>query len=297
MKLIFTQGPSLNTRIVFAVVISLALMAVDHRQNHLEGIRAILSIALSPFHVVTNLPRSTSKWVSETFASLSSLQQQNQDLRKENLLLQVQQQKLDSLKTENMRLRNLLDSAFKIGDRVLIAELIAVDLDPYRHQVLVNKGGNSGIFQGQPALDASAVMGQVTHVNPLSSTVLLITDASHGLPVQVNRNGLRTVALGTGHIDRLELPHLPNNADIEVGDLLVTSGLGGRFPPGYPVAEVTAVTRNPGQPFASVLAQPKAKLDQARETMLVWTLDNPQEQSLPEESAGETGSAKQEPGR
>ncbi len=272
-------------------------MAVDHRQNHLEGIRAILSIALSPFHVVTNLPRSTSKWVSETFASLSSLQQQNQDLRKENLLLQVQQQKLDSLKTENMRLRNLLDSAFKIGDRVLIAELIAVDLDPYRHQVLVNKGGNSGIFQGQPALDASAVMGQVTHVNPLSSTVLLITDASHGLPVQVNRNGLRTVALGTGHIDKLELPHLPNNADIEVGDLLVTSGLGGRFPPGYPVAEVTAVTRNPGQPFASVLAQPKAKLDQARETMLVWTLDNPQEQSLPEESAGETGSAKQEPGR
>lgn len=266
------------------MVISLALMVVDHRQNHLEGIRSILAVALSPLNVIINLPRSTGEWISETFATRSMLQQQNQALKKENLLLQVRQQKLDSLRSENMRLRNLLDSAVKIKDRVLIAEVIAVDLDPYRHQVLINKGSSSGIFIGQPALDASAVMGQVTHVNPFSSTVLLITDASHGLPVQVNRNGVRTVALGTGQIDRLELPHLPNNADIEVGDLLVTSGLGGRFPPGYPVAEVTSVTRNPGQPFASILAQPKAKLDQARETLLVWTLDSIQGYEPPDDA-------------
>lgn len=259
-------------------------MVVDHRQNHLEGIRSILAVALSPLNVIINLPRSTGEWISETFATRSMLQQQNQALKKENLLLQVRQQKLDSLRSENMRLRNLLDSAVKIKDRVLIAEVIAVDLDPYRHQVLINKGSSSGIFIGQPALDASAVMGQVTHVNPFSSTVLLITDASHGLPVQVNRNGVRTVALGTGQIDRLELPHLPNNADIEVGDLLVTSGLGGRFPPGYPVAEVTSVTRNPGQPFASILAQPKAKLDQARETLLVWTLDSIQGYEPPDDA-------------
>ncbi len=278
------------------MVVSLALMVVDHRQNHLEGIRAVLSVALSPLDVIINLPRTTGDWISETFSTRSNLLRQNRALKKENLLLQVRQQKLDSLKAENMRLRNLLDSAFKIRDRVLIAEVIAVDLDPYRHQVLINKGSSSGIFQGQPVLDASAVMGQVTHINPFSSTVLLITDASHGLPVQVNRNGLRTVALGTGHIDRLELPHLPNNADIKVGDLLVTSGLGGRFPPGYPVAEVTAVTRNPGQPFASVLAQPKAKLDQAREALLVWTLDSVQSYAPPESATQEaTESDKEEP--
>jgi len=180
---------------------------------------------------------------------------------------------MDALEAENMRMRNLLDSSFKIGDRVLIAELVAVDLDPYRQQVLINKGTSSGVYEGQPVLDANAVMGQVTHVNPLTATVLLITDARHALPVQVNRNGLRTVALGTGRINVLELPHLPNNADISVGDLLITSGLGGHFPPGYPVAEVTSVVREPGQPFAVVEARPMAHLDRTREALLVWTLD------------------------
>ena len=255
------------------MVISLALMALDHRQQHLEGIRSFLSVLLSPLQYLVNLPRTASEWASETLATRESLQQRNQQLVRENLQLQARQQKLAALESENMRLRNLLDSSFKIGDRVLIAELVAVDLDPYRQQVLINKGSSSGIYSGQPVLDAKAVMGQVTHVNRFNSTVLLITDASHALPVQVNRNGLRTVAMGTGHINRLELPHLPNNADIEVGDLLVTSGLGGRFPPGYPVAEVTSVLRNPGQPFTLVEARPKAHLERAREALLVWTLD------------------------
>lgn len=286
---------------MFAVVVSLALMIADHRQHHLEGIRALLSLTLSPLRVIVNLPRTASEWFSETLTSRTSLLQQNQALKKENLLLQARQQKLASLETENMRLRNLLDSSFKIGDRVLIAELVGVDLDPYKHQVLINKGSTSGVHLGQPALDARAVMGQVTHVTPFSSTVLLITDTSHGVPVQVNRNGLRTVAMGTGQIDALELPHLPNNADIAVGDLLVTSGLGGRFPPGYPVAKVTGVVRNPGQPFASIRAQPIAQLDQARETMLVWTLDGlrerqpaPVEESTEAETATETAAAQAE---
>jgi len=255
------------------VVVSLALMLVDHRQHHLEGIRAFLSVVLSPLQYMVNMPRTAGEWVSDTLASREQLQQENRQLARENLQLQAHQQKLAALESENMRLRNLLDSSFKIGDRILIAELVAVDLDPYRQQVLINKGSSSGIYSGQPVLDAKAVMGQVTHVNRFTSTVLLITDASHALPVQVNRNGLRTVAMGTGHINRLELPHLPNNADIEAGDLLVTSGLGGRFPPGYPVAEVTSVTRKPGQPFILVEARPKAYLEQAREALLVWTLD------------------------
>ncbi len=263
-------------------------MVVDHRQNHLEGIRSALSILLYPLQVAINIPRTAGAWLVENLASRNSLIARNAALKKENLLLQAQQQKLDALNAENMRLRNLLDSSFKIGDRVLIAELVAVDLDPYRQQVMLNKGSNSGIYKGQPVIDANAVMGQVTHVNPFTSTVLLITDARHALPVQINRNGLRTVAMGTGRIDVLELPHLPNNADIKMGDLLVSSGLGGRFPSGYPVAEVTRVTRNPGQPFALVEARPTSRLDQAREALLVWTLDSIQGYKLtpePEEQA------------
>ncbi len=216
-------------------------------------------------------------------------------LKEENLLLQGQQQKMQALESENQRLRDLLGSSFKIGERILIAELIAVDMDPYRHQVIINKGTNSGTHSGQPVLDANAVMGQVIQANQLTSTVLMITDASHALPVRVNRNGLRTIAMGTGRIDELNLPNLPNNADIQVGDQLVTSGLGGRFPPGYPVAEVTQIQRKPGHPFASIKARPSANLDHSREVLLVWPLDTAAlkakiEPSNPaaQETAGET---------
>lgn len=260
---------------LLAVVFSLALMIVDHRQHHLEAVRSILSTITYPLQYVANAPIALGYWASEAFATRARLQQENRELHRENLLLQGRQQKLAALEAENMRLRDLLDSSFKLGDRVLIAELIAVDMDPYRQLVLLNKGSNSGIYKGQPVLHANAVMGQVVHVNRFTSSVLMITDASHALPIQVNRNGLRTVAIGTGRNDELELPNLPNNADIEVGDLLVTSGLGGRFPAGYPVATVTSIRREPGEPFALIKAKPSAHLERAREALLVWTLSPP----------------------
>ena len=259
-------------RVIAAIVVSLALMVIDHRQHHLETVRSLLSVIVSPLHYIADLPVSASSWITETFATRNRLLEENETLRRKNTLLQAQQQKLAALETENMRLRDLLESSFKIGDRVLVSELIAVDLDPFKQQVLINKGSSSGVYAGQPVLDANAVMGQVVHVNRFTSTVLLITDASHALPVQVNRNGLRTVAMGTGKIGELVLPHLPNNADIQVGDLLVTSGLGGRFPPGYPVAVITSVHTEPGQHFANVTAKPTAHLDRTREALLVWTL-------------------------
>jgi rod shape-determining protein MreC len=258
-------------------VFSLALMVIDHRQNHLESARSVLATVIYPLQYVANLPLSIGHWASETFATRTRLQDENQNLKKENLLLLGRQQKFAALEAENMRLRDLLDSSFKIGDRVLIAELIAVDMDPYRQLVLLNKGSSSGIFKGQPVLHANAVMGQVVHVNRFTSSVLMITDASHALPIQVNRNGLRTVAIGSGRINELELPNLPNNADIEEGDLLVTSGLGGRFPSGYPVAVVTSIVREPGEPFARIKAQPSAHLERAREALLVWTLTPPEQ--------------------
>ncbi len=255
-----------------AVVLSLALAVVDHRYHHLESVRSALSVVLYPVVYLADLPISAARTLRESFASRQQLRERNQILNQENMRLRARLQQLEALEAENMRLRDLVGSSFKIGDRVLIAELLSVDLDPYRQQVLIDKGSLSGIFSGQPVLDAHAVMGQVTHVTPMTSTVLLITDASHALPVQVDRNGLRTIAFGTGRIHELELPHLPNNADIREGDRLVTSGLGGRFPPGYPVARVSRIEHRPGEPFASIVATPSAHLERSREVLLVWTL-------------------------
>jgi rod shape-determining protein MreC len=248
-------------------------MVADHRYDHMETVRSALSVLTYPLHLLAESPVGLTRWVQDTVSTRQELRRENARLHEHNLKLQGRLQKLAALESENMRLRGLLESSFKVGDRVLVAELMAVDLDPYKQQVLINRGTSSGVYQGQPVLDADAVMGQVAHVNPFTSMVVLITDTSHALPVQVNRNGLRTIAVGTGRVNALELPHLPNNADIRAGDLLVTSGLGGRFPPGYPVARVTSVEREPGRPFARVLATPSAHLDRTREALLVWTLE------------------------
>jgi len=271
---------------VVAVLFSLLLMVVDHRTHYLDPVRSVLAVTTYPLHYLANLPFSAADSASEALASRAELQQAHDDYRLENLRLKGQLQKFEALEAENMRLRDLLDSSLKIGDQVLVAELIAIDLDPYKQQVLIDRGSSSGVFLGQPVLDANAVMGQVIHVSPMTSTVLMITDPTHALPVQVNRSGLRTIANGTGRINELELPHLPNNADIHEGDLLVTSGLGGHFPPGYPVAQVTQVTREPGQPFARVLATPNAHLERVREVLLVRTLlPAHQEEEKPEPEA------------
>ena len=256
------------------MLLSIALLVLDHRFHHLEQLRSTLTFVTYPLHYLADLPFSTSRWLEETTSSRSQLLHDNRELRNQNLRLLAELQKYESLQAENLRLRDQLDSSFKIGDRVLVAELSSVDLDPYKQQVIINKGAASGAFAGQPVLDAHAVMGQVINAMPFSSTVLLITDTSHALPVQVLRNGLRTIAVGTGRIDELNLPYLPTNSDIIEGDLLVTSGLGGKFPPGYPVATVTRVDRSPDAPFSRVQAEPQAHLDRSREVLLVWTVPN-----------------------
>jgi rod shape-determining protein MreC len=162
-------------------------------------------------------------------------------------------------------------SSARLVERVAVAELLSVDLDPFRHRVVVDKGVADGVYEGMPIVDSSGVMGQIVSVGPLDSQAILITDASHALPVEINRNGLRTIAVGTGDIDRLELPYLPNSADVREGDLLVTSGLGGRFPRGYPVGIVRKVTRDPTAAFATIDAAPAAALNRSREVLMVFT--------------------------
>ncbi len=245
-------------------------MNLDHRQHHLEGIRATLSAIVYPLQYLVDLPFAIGGWASENLSARTTLLAENSELRERQLQLQFKLQKFEALESENQRLRALLQSSSRKWERVLIAELLQVDFDPFRHMVLLNKGSNDGVFEGHPLLDAHGVLGQVVHVSPLSSSAILITDPSHALPVQVNRNGLRALAVGTGEEGLLDIPHQPNNADIQVGDLLVTSGLGLRFPPGYPVATISSIEKDPTEPFATIQASPLAHLKSTREVLLVW---------------------------
>ena len=248
-------------------------MTVDHRQGHLESVRSALSVIIYPVQYLVNVPAKLTGWATESLVTHQLLLEKNERMQEEQLLLNSRLQKFNVLEAENQRLRKLLESSFKLSERVIIAELLAVDLQPFRHTIVINKGIREGVFDGQPIVDANGVMGQIIHVGPFSSTVLLITDPTHALPVQIDRNGLRAIAVGTGQSRSLQLEHLPNNADIQKGDLIVSSGLGGRFPAGYPVGTISEIVLDPAEPFAKVTVVPSAKLEQSREVLLVWPND------------------------
>ncbi len=252
-------------------VLSIMMMTADHHTNMLNAVRSIFSLFIYPLQTIASTPKDINLWLHEQMNSHQSLIDENEARRTENLLLKAQLQKFTSLQAENIRLRSLLKSSRKLSDQMLIAETIAVDLDPYKRQIVINKGSRNGVYAGQPILDSHGIMGQIIHPGIPSSTAILITDPSHAIPVQVNRNGLRTVLYGTGEANFLEVQNLPNNADIEIGDLLITSGLGGRFPEGYPVAVVINIMRDPGQPFAQIIAEASAHLEQSREVLLVMS--------------------------
>ncbi len=243
-------------------------MTMDHRFHHVDQLRAGLSIIIYPIRYLVNMPADMGNWASDAFMTRKSLQTENLDLQTKNRLLKAELQKFNYIKTENLHLRALLKSSKKFDSQVLIAELLSVDLDPYRKQVVINKGKRDGIYPGQPMVDAQGVMGLVTHVGPLSSTALLVTDPNHSLPIQILRNGLRAIASGT--INRLELKNIPNNSDIKVGDEFVSSGLGCVFPTGYPAGRIIEINTDPSLPFAHVIAEPAAALDRSREVLLVW---------------------------
>ena len=246
-------------------------MLVDARLDVLKPVRSSLGMVLTPLYWLGDLPVRGWNTTQQMFSSRTDLLSENEQLRAETLLMQRRLQKLAILTEQNVRLRELLNSTALIDDRVLVAELIGVDPNPYTHRVLINKGSSSGVTLGQPVLDARGVMGQVIEVMPYTSRVLLITDSNHSVPVQVNRNGLRAIASGTGNLESIELRYVTDTSDIREGDLLVTSGMGQRFPVGYPVAVVTDIQRNTGQPFARVEALPAATLNRSRYLLLVFS--------------------------
>jgi len=231
-------------------------------------------VIVYPLQVGVDQPFAAWRRASEFLASHEALREDNARLRNEVRSYAVRLQRMATLEAENDRLRAMLDSSERVADRMLVGEILSVDPDPYRQRFTINRGVLSGAYVGQALLDADGVVGQIDVVDALTSQAILISDVNHGLPVAVNRTGLRTIALGTGETGLLNLPYVTNSADIQEGDLLVTSGLGGVFPPGYPVGLVTVVQRRPGQSFARVLARPSAGLDRVREVLLVTNADD-----------------------
>lgn len=246
------------------------LLLLDLRQNGLVGLRAIVDTALAPVYWLAHVPAAIEGWSDATIRPHSRLVEENERLRRENLVLQGRSQQFASLQADNARLRALLHSTALLRDDVLIAEVIGISPDPVRHQLILDKGAEANVYEGQALIDADGLMGQVFEVGSTTSRILLITDPTHSVPVQVNRNGVRAVAEGVGSLDSLTIHHVSATTDIEAGDLLVTSGLGGRFPIGYPVARVDAVERRPGEAFARVTATPTAALDRVRHVLLVF---------------------------
>ncbi|WP_134174586.1 rod shape-determining protein MreC [Pseudomonas helmanticensis] len=271
MKPLFAKGPSLGVRLLVLAVLSVALMVVDARFDLLKPARKQASLVLMDAYWITDLPGRLWEGIASQFGSRTELVAENEKLKTENLLLQGRMQKLAALTEQNVRLRELLNSSALVNEKVEVAELIGMDPNPFTHRIIINKGERDGVVLGQPVLDARGLMGQVVELMPYTSRVLLLTDSTHSIPVQVNRNGLRAIASGTGNPERLELRHVADTADIKEGDLLVSSGLGQRFPAGYPVATVKEVIHDSGQPFAIVRAVPTAALNRSRYMLLVFS--------------------------
>lgn len=277
-------GPALGLRLIVLLAMAAGLMVADHRQHRLAAIRDGIATLAYPIQWALQAPVQAWSAVGESFATKTRVEAENVKLASDNLVLRLKLLRYESLEQENQRLRAVRESSPRAVQRSLVAEILRVDLDPFRQRVLVNKGTRAGVFRGQAVIDAAGIYGQVTRAGPLSAEIILITDPEHAIPVQVNRTGARSIALGTGRAGLLSLPYLPQNTDVIVGDLLVSSGLGGVYPPGYPVAKVTAVVRDPGQPLLAVEAEPLAGLDRDPEVLLVW-FDNAIVEPEPEATA------------
>lgn len=235
----------------------------------MASVRSVLSTITSPIQVVADVPSQVWRWVDRMSTDYDQLHKENRELKAQALILQRKVQKMASLSADYIRLRELLNGSELVDETVMVAEVIGVDPDPFTHELLINKGFRDGVRVGQTLLDAYGVMGQVISIDRFSSRVLLLSDARHAIPIQVNRNGVRSIVVGKGSFTELELLNLPDTADVVVGDLLVSSGLGDRFPFGYPVAVVIKVKHDPGEPFAQVLVRPSAQLTRSRQVMLV----------------------------
>ena len=261
--------PALNTKLIIFVVLSFILLINDQRNNYLSILRNSIAIAIYPLQSAVEIPSRLTDWFDLRIKSKEILIQENQNLLSQLKINSSILQRYESLEQENERLKQILNAASNLDNKVEITRIISVNVNPYRHTIVIDKGERDGVYEGQVLLDADGVIGQILHTNFLTSEAILISDSDHALPVEINRNGLRTIVLGNGSYTKLDVPYIPNNADIEIGDLLVTSGLGGKFPSGYPVAKVDFIESDLSEQFYKVSAKPIAYLNQVREVMLL----------------------------
>lgn len=268
-KALFAEEPDSGYRLLFAAVLAGLLMFVDSRFDWLQPVRDVLSHATEPVISLADFPRRLVNGLDEAITTRNTLAEENARLRQENLVLQRHVQRLAALTAENARLRELLNSSALLDSNSLVAEIIGFDPDPSRIEVVINKGADAGLYVGQPVLDASGVLGQLVSVGPTQSRVILVTDSRHGVPIEISRNGVRGILVGTGKPGMLQLQYMAVTADVRQGDLLVSSGLGGVFPRGYPVAHVSRVERDPGEPFMIVEAMPAAAVERSRQVLVL----------------------------
>lgn len=289
IKTLFVQGPIPGIRLFLVIVLSIVLVVMDARFGRLDEVRGSIGTALAPVHWLGNAPDRFSDWVASLFTTREDLVEDNEALKARLLILERRALKYAALAAENNELRRLMNSSEVLDDRVIVGEIVSVSPDPYSHEVVINKGSRDGVRSGQAILDAHGLMGQVIQTSSFTARVLLVSDSSHAVPVEVVRNGLRAVLLGNGDINNLELVHVPDTADIREGDLLVSSGLGGRFPKGYPVAEISSITKEPGEPFVNINAAPKARLNRSRLVLVVFSPDEESDRETPEAAGTQTG--------
>lgn len=285
MKLIFGQGPSLQLRLFFALILSASLMLADSRLGTFSNVRYLLNSSVAPLQYAANLPRSMFDGMYERFNNMKTLVDNNNLLKNEVLVLKSNLLLLDQYKEENNRLRQLLDSPYIRDERKVVTEVMAVDSSPYRHEVVIDKGHTDGVYEGQPVINEKGIVGQVVNVSAHNSRVLLLTDSNNSIPVQVLRNDIRIIAAGNGDTDSIQLEYIPTSTDIRTGDLLVTSGLGGRYPEGYPVAYVTSVKNDNRRPFSEIEAKPVVEFERLRYLLLVWPDQERQKQAQTAEQA------------
>ncbi len=255
-------------QLLIALLASSALMVLDYRYSYLNSLRSAFSTLVSPVYYLANMPSEVANWADNNIVSRGQLLEKNQELKDQLMILKAQNQRLIGLESDNARLRALLGSGRKLRGKRLIAELIDVNTSNYAREIMLNKGSSDGVYLGQAVVDSDGVMGQVVNVASYSSRIILINDPKHAIPVKNNRNGIRAIARGNGL--NLNLMYLPVTIDIRQGDLLLSSGLGEKFPEGFPVAKVVSVTRENDQPYLEVIAEPTANISTANHVLLLW---------------------------
>ena len=264
-----SRGQYSTSKLLFFLILAFGLMYLDYKDQYLSKVRSYISVATYPIHVVINAPKNIFLKLTESMGQREKIILDNQKLKTENITLGSQIQQIYRLEKENKRLRELLDSKPKTEDTFVLAEIVTENPDPFKHRIIINKGSKEDVHKNQTIADSKGIIGHVIRDQIFGSEVLLITDPEHAIPIEVARTGLRSIALGMGSYEEIKLSYLAVNTDIQKGDILLTSGLGGQYPVGYPVAIVDKISAQEGESFLEVRAKPFANLTNINE---VWVI-------------------------